>query len=114
MVFQKGNPGKPFGAKGKTTVEAVDKIIDAAAFLEKQGMGLREFAKKDPEAFWTKIYTKLIPRDIQLTGKDGKDLFPDPTPLEIEVVRRVLAILPMPKKPKQIKGKEDEDGSKTK
>jgi hypothetical protein len=100
-----GNPdGRPKGAKNKLSNNVIDKILDAAIHLESKGKALRKFAEANPEAFWTKIYTKLVPKDIHLTAKDGKDLFPEPTPLEIEVVRRVLSILPGPK---QIKGKKE-------
>jgi hypothetical protein len=104
---QSGNPdGRPKGAKNKLSSDVIEKILDTAKYLEDNEKGLKEFALENPEAFWTKVYTKLIPRDINLAGKEGKDLFPEPTPLEIEAVKRILSIMPGPK-PKQIKGKKE-------
>jgi hypothetical protein len=106
MAFKKGtsgNPnGRPSGSKNKLSNNVIDKILDAADNYEKKGHGLKTL---DPEVFWTKVYTRIVPKDIHLSGKDGKDLFPEPTPLELEVVRRVLAILPGQKK--MIKGKKE-------
>jgi len=72
--FGKGNPGKPKGAKNKTTIAAKEAIAIAA-----EGLGgaqrLVEWAKEDPaneRAFWASIYPKLIP--VQVTGEDGGPL----------------------------------------
>lgn len=71
MPFKKGEGGRPKGAKNRTTVAAKEGIALAAA-----GLGgakrLEEWAResKDNErAFWTLIYTKLVPHEV--TGEDG-------------------------------------------
>lgn len=80
MAFKKGQSGNPSGRKpgseNKLTTAAKSAIETAA-----EGLGgatrLMEWAKSDPlneRAFWTQIYTKLLP--LQVTGNDGKDLIP--------------------------------------
>ena len=65
--FGKGNPGKPKGALTKTTKLAKEAIQMAA-----DGLGgvdrLIDWAKEDPlneRAFWTSIYTKLLPLQVK-------------------------------------------------
>ena len=72
--FGKGNPGKPKGAKNKTTLAAKDAIAAAA-----EGLGgvnrLIAWAKEDPlneRVFWGSIYPKLLP--LQVTGEGGGPL----------------------------------------
>jgi hypothetical protein len=76
--FGKGNPGKPKGAIHKTTRLAKEAIALAA-----EGLGgtdrLIEWAKEDPRnesAFWTSIYTKLLPLQVQaeIEGKMSHNL----------------------------------------
>ena len=71
----KGNAGKgrPKGAVNKTTALAKEAIAQAA-----EGLGgikrLIEWAKEDEaneRVFWSSMYTKLIPVQTELTGKDG-------------------------------------------
>jgi hypothetical protein len=71
--FGKGNPGKPKGAINKNTKLAKDAIALAA-----EGLGgterLIEWAKEDPlneRAFWTTIYTKLLPLQVQAAVSGG-------------------------------------------
>lgn len=70
--FGKGNPGKPKGAKNKTTMLAKEAIALAA---EKLGGAERlvSWAKEDAaneRVFWGQIYTKLLP--LQLANSDGE------------------------------------------
>jgi hypothetical protein len=71
--FGKGNKGKPKGAIHKTTRLAKEAIALAA-----EGLGgterLIDWAKEDPlneRAFWTSIYTKLLPLQVnaEINGK---------------------------------------------
>lgn len=78
--FQKGNPGKPKGAKSHTTRTALEAIALAA-----EGLGgaarLQAWAKESPEnekSFWTAIYPKLLP--LQVSGLGG-------VPLTVQLVR---------------------------
>lgn len=69
--FGKGNPGKPKGAKSKTTRTALEAIALAAENLG-GAERLTEWAKEAPEnekVFWGTIYPKLLP--LQLTGNNG-------------------------------------------
>lgn len=68
--------GRRKGTPNKVTAKAKDAIALAAA-----GLGgakrLQEWAQEDPaneRAFWTQIYTKLVPHEV--TGEDGKALLP--------------------------------------
>lgn len=65
--FGKGNKGKPKGAIHKTTRLAKEAIALAA-----EGLGgtdrLIDWAREDPlneRAFWTSIYTKLLPLQVK-------------------------------------------------
>ena len=71
--FGKGNPGKPKGAINKNTKLAKDAIALAAEGLGGTGR-LIEWAKEDPlneRAFWTSIYTKLLPLQVQAAVSGG-------------------------------------------
>lgn len=78
--FEKGNPGKPKGAKSHTTRTALEAIALAA-----EGLGgaarLQAWAKESPDnekAFWTTVYPKLLP--LQVSGVGGD-------PLLVQIVR---------------------------
>lgn len=67
----RGNAGKgrPKGATNKTTVQAKEAIALAA-----EGLGgaqrLMDWAKEDPKnetVFWSSIYTKLVPQQVNGT-----------------------------------------------
>lgn len=81
--FGAGNPGKPRGAKNKTTLAAKEAIADAA---EKLGGSKRlvAWAKEDPkneQIFWGTIYPKLLP--LQVSGEGGG-------PIQVDEIRRVI------------------------
>lgn len=72
--FGPGNPGKPKGAKNKTTLAAKEAIAIAA---DKLGGADRlvEWAKEDPQnekAFWASIYPRLLPIQV---GNEGGEAF---------------------------------------
>lgn len=74
--FAKGNPGKPKGAISKTTRTAKEAIAIAS---EKLGGAERlvEWAKEDPlneRAFWSSIYPKLLPLQVNGAGENGEHL----------------------------------------
>lgn len=84
VAFKKGGkpgPGRPKGVPNKTTQTAKEAIAMAA-----EGLGgtkrLIAWAKEDPlneRAFWSSIYTKLLP--LQLDGKVGLSVnWPVPAP----------------------------------
>jgi hypothetical protein len=65
--------GRPKGVTNKATALAKDAIAQAA-----EGLGgaarIIAWAKEDEaneRVFWSQIYTKLIPVQTELTGKDG-------------------------------------------
>jgi hypothetical protein len=75
--FGKGNPGKPRGAVNKTTLLAKEAIAMAA-----EGLGgaarLQEWATEDPKnehAFWTSVFPKLVPVQVQGPGPNGAHVF---------------------------------------
>ena len=68
--------GRPKGVPNKTTQLAKDAIAAVA-----EGLGGVErmiaWAKEDDaneRVFWSSIYTKLIPVQTEITGKDGGDI----------------------------------------
>jgi hypothetical protein len=79
--FKKGEKrpgqGRPKGSLAKTTVAVKDAISLAA-----QGLGgtdrLIAWAKEDPlneRAFWSSIYPKLLPLQVNGPGDNGEHLF---------------------------------------
>lgn len=76
--FGKGNPGKPVGAKSKTTKVLKDAILLAAEQVGFDGKGndglvgyLRRVASEDVKAF-ASLLGRVLP--LQLTGADGRTL----------------------------------------
>jgi hypothetical protein len=70
--------GRKQGTPNKTTRLARDAIEQAAA-----GLGgaerLAEWAKEKPEnesAFWTRVYPRLLPLQVNASGPDGGPLVP--------------------------------------
>jgi hypothetical protein len=83
--FAKGNPGKPKGALSKTTKTAKEAIALAA-----EGLGGTErliaWAQADPlneRAFWSSIYPKLLPLQVNGAGEEGEHL----VGIKVEFVR---------------------------
>ena len=74
-----GNAGKgrPKGSKNRTTLIAKEAIATAA---EKIGGAerLTAWVLEDPQnekVFWSQIYTKLLPHQIEGAGEDGEIIF---------------------------------------
>ena len=72
----KAGPGRPKGAVNKTTRIAKDAIAFAA---DKLGGGERlvAWAKEDAKnesAFWTTIYPKLLPLQVEGSGENGQHI----------------------------------------
>lgn len=73
----KAGPGRPKGCKNKTTMVAKKAIALAAESLGGVER-LAEWAKEDPKnetVFWSQIYTKLLPHQVEGTGDGGAILF---------------------------------------
>jgi len=69
--------GRKKGTPNKTTASAKDAIAFAA-----EGIGgafrMIEWIKEDPQnekVFWSQMYTKLLPHQIEGTGEDGEIIF---------------------------------------
>ncbi len=75
MAFPKGkkNPGagRPKGVPNKLTQEVKAVIVEVATGLG-GAAGMMEWAKKDPKnesAFWTSIYPRIAPLDMNHSGE---------------------------------------------
>lgn len=74
--FGKGNPGKPKGAVNKNGKLAKEAIAIAAQKLGGVDR-LVEWAREAPRneyAFWTALYPKLIPVQVEGPGENGSHL----------------------------------------
>lgn len=72
----KPGPGRPKGSQNKVTKAAKDAIAEAA---EKLGGVNRivAWAKEAPEnekAFWSQVYPKLLPLQVNGAGDDGEHI----------------------------------------
>lgn len=86
LRFGGAGPGRPKGVPNKITTAAKDAIAQAA---EKLGGTNRlvEWAQEDPaneRAFWSSIYPKLLPLQVNGAGPDGEHLF---TGIRVEFVK---------------------------
>lgn len=80
------SPGRPKGVPNKTTQVAKDAIAQAADALG-GAKRLVAWAKEDPtneRAFWTTIYPKLLPLQVNGAGENGEHLF---TGIRVEFVK---------------------------
>lgn len=67
---QSGNPkGKPKGTRNKISSEIRDYILQIDKNLRKKGKGLQTCAVKDPHWFYEKIYVKIIPKPVDVSGE---------------------------------------------
>lgn len=69
-LFQKGNPGKPKGAKNKLTKTVRETVLEVFNKLQEDDgpASLGNWAKKEPTEFY-RIAAKLIPTDIKADVK---------------------------------------------
>lgn len=69
-LFQKGNPGKPKGAKNKFTKTVKETVLEVFNTLQEEDgpASLRNWAVDQPTEFY-KIAAKLIPTDIKADVK---------------------------------------------
>jgi len=71
MTYVKGESGnlagRPKGIKNKLPGNAVDIILETAKEQTDKGKGLAWFADKYPEVFWGRIWTRLVPKEIDLS-----------------------------------------------
>ena len=82
MAFQKGNKlaGNRKGKPNKVTGDVRDMVLGALT-AEGGQKYLQKQAKTNPAAFMA-LVGKCLPKEI--TGKDGKDLFPSKIVLEFQ------------------------------
>jgi len=68
-TFAKGNPGRKKGSANKTTTAARDAIALAAEGLggTKRLIAWAKSDEKNETIFWSSIYTRLVPLDVQAT-----------------------------------------------
>jgi hypothetical protein len=67
-------PGRPKGMKNKFPTALKDKVLHACAHLESQGKDLSTIAANKPEWFWETFIKPMLPKELALSGKDGKPL----------------------------------------
>lgn len=75
--FGKGNPGKPKGATNKTTLAAKEMIAQAAEQLGglDQLVAWVRKSEKNEYAFWSGVYPKLLPLQVNGPGPNGEHVF---------------------------------------
>lgn len=74
--FGKGNPGKPKGAvnkNGKLAKEAIALAAEKLGGVDRIVAWAKE-DEKNERAFWTALYPKLIPVQVEGPGEGGKHL----------------------------------------
>ncbi len=103
MKFTVGTPkpkssGRRKGTPNKKTVEVKTILRDAF-----EGLGgleaLIKWGKENPALFYP-IWVKMLPKNLEVTGKDGKDLLPPPVianRLNLMEVAAILTKLEFPK-----------------
>lgn len=64
--FQKGNPGKPKGAKNKIPASLAGKVLHACEHLENIGKSLTTLAEEKPQWFFETFVKAMLPKDLQL------------------------------------------------
>lgn len=74
--FAKGNPGKPKGAtnkNGRLAKEAIALAADKLGGVDRLVAWAQE-DEKNERAFWTALYPKLIPVQVEGPGDNGEHL----------------------------------------
>lgn len=77
MPFQKGNKlgGRTKGAENKVPkavkVNAKDRVEQVDAELTSLKVGLREQAIANPPWFYEKIWAKILPKGVEVSGPEG-------------------------------------------
>jgi hypothetical protein len=56
--------GRPKGAKNKIQADLRKRILDVEVSLRAKGLGLGQWAAKNPDSFYTTLYAKVIPKEI--------------------------------------------------
>jgi hypothetical protein len=72
--FEKGNPGKPKGAKNKFPIALRDKVLNACSKLEAAGSDLATEALKDPKWFWETFVKPMLPKEVFVSGNKDNPL----------------------------------------
>ena len=67
----KSGPGRPKGAKNKIPRDARAYIVFVVDQLEKEGKGLLQWAKGNPDTFWAVLFKAIVPKEIkaEVAGK---------------------------------------------
>jgi hypothetical protein len=66
---QSGNPrGRPKGKPNKINGDLRKEILEVAKNLKTKKKGLQQCAEKDPTWFFEKIFTKIIPKPVEVSG----------------------------------------------
>jgi len=81
-LFEKGNKGKPKGAKSKKTIEAVRRVEYVIGLLEENlDRDIRMLESKERVNLWNTLQEYVRPKlqRTELIGKDGESLNLSPT-----------------------------------
>lgn len=82
-------PGRPKGSKNKLSRDLKEQMFQIMEKLEADGKGLAEEADKDPTWFYTNFVKPMLPKNVEVSGKDGNPIEFNP----IERTNRIAAIL---------------------
>jgi hypothetical protein len=62
----KPGPGRPKGLKNKFPTALKEKVLFAAAELERNGKSLSDEADKDPKWFWEHFVKPMLPKEVNV------------------------------------------------
>lgn len=69
---KKPGPGRPKGCKNQVPQGIKESVLWVANRLnETSDKSLMAAAEKDPSWFWEKIYSKMLPKNVDITGEIG-------------------------------------------
>jgi hypothetical protein len=67
--------GRSRGTPNKMTADERAKVREAFAAIQgKAGVGLSEWAALNPSEFYTRIWARLLPKPVEVTGENGQPL----------------------------------------